>query len=156
MKNVFILLSFLCVATNVYAHCEVPCGIYDDKARVQEIHEHTSTVLKAMNQVKELQAVDGEKNYNQIVRWINNKEKHAEEIQDIVHQYFMTQRIKPKSDDDEAYEKYVKELTLLHKILVHAMKSKQSLDTTHPEKMDALLHEFAASYFPDEAKGSQK
>jgi nickel superoxide dismutase len=33
-------------------------------------------------------------NYNQLVRWIMNKETHADEIQRIVTQYFMTQRIK--------------------------------------------------------------
>lgn len=135
----------------VHAHCEVPCGIYDDQLRVRMIHEHTSTIAKAMMQIKELSA-EGDKNYNQIVRWITTKDKHAEEIQQIVYQYFMTQRIKPK--DGEMREKYIKELTLLHEMLIYAMKSKQTLDEANPAKIDELLHAFSDSYFAAEAKGS--
>lgn len=155
MKNIFIFgvlsLCFLVNPQFVAAHCEVPCGIYDDQLRVRLIHEHAGTIAKAMKQIKELSA-EGDKNYNQIVRWVSNKETHAEEIQEIVYQYFMTQRIKPK--DGEAKEKYVTELTLLHKILIHAMKSKQGTDESHPTAIDELLHDFSASYFAAEAKGS--
>ncbi len=155
MKTILTLLvvSLACITYGqpVQAHCEVPCGIYDDQMRVRMIHEHSATILKAMKQIKELSA-EGDKNYNQIVRWVTNKEKHAEEIQEIVYQYFMTQRIKPK--DDDMREKYVTELTLLHRILIHAMKSKQGLDESHPAKIDELLHEFSDSYFAAEAKGS--
>ena len=148
-----LLLSFVSVSS-VFAHCEVPCGIYDDQARVQMIHEHSGTILKAMKEIKKLQA-EGDKNYNQIVRWITNKEKHAEEIQEIVYQYFLTQRIKPKTDGDQ-YTKYIEQLTLLHQILIEAMKSKQTLDVSHPAKIDELVHKFSESYFAAEMKGSQK
>lgn len=156
MKNLIATLALL-VAVGLYAqpaqaHCEVPCGIYDDQVRVRLIHEHAGTVLKSMQKIKELSA-EGDKNYNQLIRWVSNKDEHAKEIQEIVYQYFMTQRIKPK-DGDEA-EKYVTELTLLHKILIHAMKSKQTTDESHPAKIDELLHEFSASYF-GEHKGSHK
>jgi nickel superoxide dismutase len=50
-------------------------------------------------------------NYNQLVRWVSNKEKHANEIQHIVTQHFMTQRIKADA------EKYVEKLAILHKML---------------------------------------
>ena len=33
---------------DVLAHCEIPCGIYDDQTRVQLIHEHIGTIEKAM------------------------------------------------------------------------------------------------------------
>ncbi|MCA9403954.1 MAG: superoxide dismutase [Candidatus Omnitrophica bacterium] len=155
MKSLLTFVLFVCAAClyaqPVQAHCEIPCGIYDDQLRVRMIHEHTATIAKAMRQIKELSA-EGDKNYNQIVRWITNKEKHAEEIQEIVYQYFMTQRIKPMEGDMR--EKYIKELTLLHEILIHAMKSKQGLDESNPEKIDELLHEFSDSYFAAEAKGS--
>ena len=150
--TLFVLsLTLLATARPAAAHCEVPCGIYDDQLRVRLIHEHAGTILKAMQQIKSLSA-EGDKNYNQLVRWIDNKETHAEEIQHIVYQYFMTQRIKPK--DGDMREKYVKELTLLHQILIHAMKSKQGTDESHPAKIDELLHEFSDSYFAAEAKGS--
>ncbi len=150
------LLSALIIAMAMQAqpaaaHCEIPCGIYDDELRVRLVHEHAGTVLKSMNQINEL-SKDGDKNYNQLIRWVSNKEQHANEIQEIVTQYFMTQRIKPK-DDEAGMAKYNKELSLLHQVLLHAMKAKQTTDASHPAKIDELMHEFSESYF-GEHKGS--
>ena len=35
-------------AANAWAHCEIPCGIYDDHARIHSIEEHISPSEKAM------------------------------------------------------------------------------------------------------------
>jgi nickel superoxide dismutase len=67
--------------------------------------------------------------------------KHATRIQDIVTQYFMTQRIKPKQ------EKYAKKLTLLHRMLLAAMKCKQTTDVAHVEELRKLLKKFEKLYF---------
>jgi nickel superoxide dismutase len=75
------------------------------------------------------------------VRWVNNKEHHANEIQHIVTQYFMTQRIKP---DQENYEKKV---TVLHKMLLAAMKCKQTTDLANETTLTSLLKEFEGLYF---------
>ena len=105
----FLALVFLmAAAANAWAHCEIPCGIYDDQARADLIAEHIQTIEKSMDQVVELSG-QTPVNYNQLVRWVNNKEHHANEIQHIVTQYFMTQRIKP---DQENYEKKVLTLAL--------------------------------------------
>ena len=79
-------------------------------------------------------------NYNQLVRWISSKETHANEIQHIVTQYFMTQRIKPDA------KKYDEKLKALHHMLIYAMKSKQTADTANTEKLKALLKEFEILY----------
>ena len=71
------------VAVPASAHCQIPCGIYDDELRVQLIEEHITTVEKSMNQIIALGAAEN-MNYNQLVRWVSNKEAHAQEIQDIV------------------------------------------------------------------------
>lgn len=122
------------------SHCEIPCGIYDDKARIDMITEHIVTIEKAMNEIVELQSTKT-LNYNQITRWIMNKERHATEIQDIISQYFMAQRIKPGAD------KYEKKLVLLHKILISAMKCKQTTDLTHASSLKTFLKEFQTIYF---------
>ena len=36
------------------AHCQVPCGIFDDPARVDALKEDAATVRKAMVQINEL------------------------------------------------------------------------------------------------------
>jgi len=130
----------------VFSHCEIPCGIYNDEMRIQMISEHITTIEKAMKQVQELSKEDP-KNFNQIVRWIVNKEKHAEEIQHVVSQYFLTQRIKvPDENDAEAMARYQKQLSLCHSLLVYAMKTKQTTDLTNVEKLKSLLHEFEHAY----------
>lgn len=151
LKSVVIILILLIIASSsqiLNAHCEVPCGIYGDSLRVALIKEHITTVEKAMIQINKLSG-ESEKNYNQIVRWVVNKEEHAEKIQEIVSQYFLHQRIKLTDPTDEkAYSKYQKQLEQLHKLLVYSMKSKQSTDLKIIEKLKTTTDEFASLYFP--------
>jgi nickel superoxide dismutase len=143
-KMVTIILSSLCLICmfpiQSFSHCEIPCGIYDDEMRIEMIYEHIATIEKSMNQIKELEK-EGNQNYNQLVRWIVNKENHASELQEIVSQYFMTQRIKPDTKD------YEKKLGLLHQMLVYSMKCKQTTDLTHVNTLKGLVKEFQGLYF---------
>jgi len=137
----------LFMAGSAAGHCEIPCGIYGDRMRVKMLEEHCQTVEKSMKQVKELQA-DPSGNANQLVRWVVNKEDHANKIQEIVYQYFMNQRVKPVDEGEgETYERYVKQITLLHGMLVQAMKCKQTTDEAHVEKLRSLLDAFEKAYF---------
>jgi nickel superoxide dismutase len=129
------------------AHCEVPCGIYGDSIRIALLYEHISTIEKSMNMINELSAKD-KPDYNQLVRWVVNKEEHAKKIQEIVSQYFLHQRVKPKSSaEGAAYNKYVKQLELLHHVSVFAMKSKQSTDLGIIETLREKVHGFEHAYF---------
>ena len=128
------------------AHCEIPCGIYGDEMRFAMIYEHIATIEKSMQMIVEL-SKEADKNYNQLVRWVGNKEEHANHIQEIVSQYFLTQRIKiADKKDKDAYQKYVKQTTLLHQVLIYAMKTKQSLDVTNTKRLRALLEKFEEIY----------
>lgn len=151
MKKFAITLSLVFVmgVLNLKAlpHCEVPCGIYTDQLRIELIKEHITTIDKAMKQIEEFSSAEVV-NYNQLVRWINTKEHHARLIQDIVEQYFMTQRVKPVSpDDQEAYKKYIHQLTLLHEMLVWSMKCKQSTDVASTQALSEKTDAFAKAYF---------
>jgi len=129
-----------------YSHCQIPCGIYDDDARVATIREHITTIEKSMREIDKLAAAKVP-NYNQLVRWVSNKDHHADLISEIVTQYFMMQRIEPADPTDEqAYGQYVKQLTLLHRMLIAAMKSKQTTDTQYTAELRGLLSEFAHAY----------
>jgi nickel superoxide dismutase len=141
----------LTVAASAGAHCQIPCGIYDDELRVRLIEEHITTVEKSMNQIISLSAAETV-DYNQLVRWVDNKEKHAQEIQDIVTAYFMAQRIKPPKDhgDEPAVNEYLHKLALLHQIQVHAMKAKQSTDLEQIETLRELVTKFRKAYFGEE------
>jgi len=146
-----ILALIMILSSMVYSHCQIPCGIYDDPARFVMLAEHITTIEKSMKQIVELSAKE-KPNMNQIVRWVNNKESHADELSQIVTYYFMTQRIKPvdKAESD-SYQAYIRKLTLLHEMLVYNMKAKQTTDLSNVEKLRTLLAEFQAVYFEQRA-----
>ncbi len=149
-KVIFTAVVFLLgVAPNLYAHCQVPCGIYDDQMRIHQMEEHIATIEKSIMMILELSQA-GEKNYNQIVRWVNNKEDYAKEISDIVVDYYLAQRLKPVDPGADGYDKYVKELKLLHEMLVTAMKAKQTADLETVGKLRVLLSDFEQLYFEPE------
>lgn len=130
-------------------HCQIPCGIYGDKMRVDMIMEDAATIEKGMEMIRQL-GKEGT-NFNQIVRWTVNKDQHAQAIQSTVAAYWLAQRIKqPKSQNDADWKKYRKQLELMHGITVAAMKCKQTTDTTHVAALRRHLMEFAQTYFSAE------
>ena len=146
-----VVVALIAAAVPASAHCQIPCGIYDDELRVQLIEEHIGTVEKSMKKIVEIggaETVD----YNQLVRWVDNKEAHAQKIQDIVTAYFMAQRIKPPKDhgDEKAMNEYIHKLALLHAIQIHAMKAKQSTDLDEIENLRKLTTQFRAAYFGED------
>ena len=151
-----ILVSVMVFASIVYSHCQIPCGIYGDKGRFDMITEHITTIEKSMKMITELSKQD-KPNMNQIVRWVQNKEKHADDISHIITYYFMAQRVKPAlKTDSQEYDEYVKKLTLLHKMLVYSMKAKQTTDLANVEKLRSLLAEFNSVYFGETDRSGHK
>ena len=143
---VSILAAVAIIASIAHSHCQIPCGIYDDDARFDEITEHITTIEKSMKLITELSAQD-KPNMNQIVRWVNNKEAHADELSEIVTYYFMAQRVKlPAEGDAKAHNEYIKKLTILHRMLVYSMKAKQTTDLANVELLKSSLDEFHKAY----------
>jgi nickel superoxide dismutase len=127
------------IGSIVFAHCQIPCGIFNDKMRIELMKEHVTTIEKS---IKELEAGADQ---NQAVRWVMNKELHADELAEIVTYYFMAQRIKPGT------EGYNEKLTQLHEILIYAMKAKQSTDMANVANLREWIHKFEHSYLGAEA-----
>jgi len=151
MKRKFVLCFFalMCLfcLPNVFPHCQIPCGIYNDEMRFTMMKENIQTIEKSMKQIIEL-SKEPDKNANQLVRWVLNKEQHADELAQIVTYYFLTQRIKPVTEDDAAaFEDYLFKISLLHKMLVVAMKTKQTTDLNNVEELVSLLQDFHNAYF---------
>lgn len=129
-------------APAVQAHCEIPCGIYDDHARVQSMLEDADTIIKSAKLIGELAGKTDAQSQNQLVRWVTNKEKHAQSIIDTISNYFLTQRVKADQSD------YTERLKKHHAVIVAAMKAKQNADG---EFAKALKKNIAAlaSYYPE-------
>ncbi len=141
------VLTFVAIIASIaYSHCQIPCGIYDDEGRFDAISEHITTIEKSMKEIERLSA-EAKPNMNQIVRWVNNKELHADELSEIVTYYFMAQRVKlPVDNDAKAYDDYIKKLTRLHRMLVYAMKAKQTTDLANVQELRSLLDKFHKIY----------
>ena len=122
------------------AHCEVPCGIYDDDARITEMLEDQATIAKAIKSIHTLSESPNPNNINQLARWVSTKEAHATNTQHIIAQYFMTQKIKADSDN------YVGKLTSAHAVMVAAMKCKQSAEPETVEALKAAIEAFHKVY----------
>lgn len=141
-----IAFCLLAAPASLLAHCEIPCGVYGDDARFAALEEDLTTIEKAMVQIAALAGQTDAQSANQLARWVATKEDHANKIQRVVAQYFMTQRLKAVEEGDEAMAAYTGKLVLLHKMLRGAMRCKQTVDLEQVEKMRALLHEFKHAY----------
>jgi len=143
MKNLFlsILLFFTaCASKDIFAHCQVPCGIYGDQNRFEQMLEDQSTIEKASKLIHELSGKKDAQSMNQIARWVATKESHASAIQTTIADYFMAQRI--KSSD----LKYEDKLTKAHAVIVAAMKCKQSVDAKNASALKEAILSFHKSY----------
>jgi nickel superoxide dismutase len=148
MKKVSLLLSAMLFGTSLLAlplaraHCQIPCGIYDDYARVLSMLEDTATVDKAVKLIGELAGKSDAQSQNQLVRWVSNKESHAQKVIATISDYFLTQRVKPSQKD------YTERLQKHHAVIVAAMQAKQNTD---PKFAKALKQSIEAllPYYPE-------
>ena len=146
-----LFIPFLLLQGFLFAHCQVPCGIYNDAARIVQLQEDFATIQKAMNKIKNLSLKKDATSMNQMTRWIMTKEDHASKIQKVVSEYFLTQRIKAKAEGSEI-DTYVKQTTTLHQILVSAMKCKQTVDAGHVDDGLHQIKTFIDLYFDTHGK----
>jgi nickel superoxide dismutase len=111
LKTISYIVSYLLFTYIGLGHCQIPCGIYDDFSRIEQLHED------AINEFSDQADIQSSQ---QLIRWVNNKEAHAEAIIQMISNYFLTQRIKPSQED------YDQRLMDHHSVIIQAMKVKQS------------------------------
>jgi small subunit ribosomal protein S27Ae len=83
---------------------------------------------------------------NQMIRWINVKEEHADKIIKLVSDYCLCQRVKKevfKNDED-----YVLALKSHHAVMQNAMKCKQNVDTAAVDGLDHAIADMSKMYLP--------
>lgn len=134
--------SGLMLPQTVQAHCQVPCGIYNDYARVQSMLEDAATVEKAGRLINELAGKKDAQSQNQLIRWVNTKEQHAQNVISTISDYFLTQRVKPDQKD------YSKRLQKHHAVIIAAMKAKQNADVKYGESLTKSI-EALSGYYPE-------
>lgn len=124
--NIALLLRFLPSYT-AYAHCDVPCGIYDPTgARIA-----AATVLKMVQKIDELDKKGemSKDSFNSMVRFIWTKEEHArkckEEILVLWTDYFKQEHLEMFPDLHETFWKAAKLCS----------KNKQTVDLTSAQEL---------------------
>lgn len=124
-----------------YPHCQIPCGIYDDHARLRAMLEDAATVEKSARLIAELADKSDAQSQNQLVRWVMNKERHAQNIISTITDYFLTQRVKPSQNN------YAERLKKHHAVIIAAMKAKQNADVTFAEMLRKSIMALS-DYYP--------
>lgn len=149
-KQMVIVLVAGFVAANipvtVSAHCQVPCGIYDDAARIVRMHEDVTTIEKAIGKIGELAGQSDAQSANQLGRWITTKESHASHIITVVSEYFLTQKVKPVAPGADGYDAYLTKLADHHAVMTAAMKAKQNADEEYTAALSAAIDKLAEHY----------
>jgi len=128
------------------AHCQVPCGIFDDPARVAELREDAGTIAKAMDQISLLSGQHDAQSANQAARWIVTKEHHASHIIEVVSEYFLAQRVKPVARGDDGMRPYARSLMDHHAVIVAAMKAKQNTDKSFADALAQAIEAMGEHY----------
>jgi len=132
--------------TITFNHCQVPCGIFDDPAIVNEMREACTTIRRAMRSSRALHQTMGSDllSLNQMVRWINTKEEHCNKIISLVSDYCLCQRVKRanfKSESD-----YLQALKTHHVAMQAAMKAKQSMDESDCIALEHAVEDLSKMY----------
>jgi nickel superoxide dismutase len=140
LSTAAVVAMFGLPAAFVFAHCEMPCGIYHDDRRFEEMHEDQETIAKAIDQIRTLSETHSPTDINQVGRWIVTKEEHATNTQHLIAQYFMTQRIKPEDAN------YAERLQAAHAVMVAAMKCKQDADPATADALHDAIDMFQDAY----------
>lgn len=119
----------------VYAHCDVPCGIYETDTMT-----HAAATCKRMvEKYKEIGEVDDEnpESMNTAIRCVMTKEKHAQKCKDELYllwsDYFKPEHIEKFPDLHEKFWLAAKQCG----------KVKQTMSIDECEKLIDMVHEIS-------------
>mmetsp|Transcript_18201 Transcript_18201/g.42354 ORF Transcript_18201/g.42354 Transcript_18201/m.42354 type:complete len:181 (+) Transcript_18201:68-610(+) len=124
-------------------HCQVPCGIFNDDGRIAAILEDAVTIRKAVSEMQSLHKAGTLQDMHQIIRWVNTKEEHASKIMTTVADYFLAQKVKPALLQ---HDEYADVLERHHKVILAAMKTKQSSEMDAVDALDKAIQELRIVY----------
>lgn len=152
MRILKILINLLPVNT-IYAHCDIPCGIYDPHNMQMAAH----TVIRMVQMIQEVKASSPEPEFeerkkiiSQISRLTEVKEEHSElvkhELRVLWADYFK----------EEHLEKYPDLHDLVFKTMKLASKARQEINMEAAEELLANTQKIAEIFFETKGLKSKK
>ena len=126
----------------VYAHCDVPCGIYE----TDTMRHAAETCLKMIDKIAELPDDDAHKSdtHNNFIRIVGTKEKHAQLCKDQIY-LLWSDYFKP-----EHLQKFPDLHTTMWEAAKQCGKVKQSINKDEAQKLLTMVAGIAAMF--DESK----
>ena len=151
--NVLRLVDRVFPPQTVFAHCDVPCGIYDP--HLAQVAAHT--VLRMANMIDEFQTSSAEPPFeerkriiSQISRLTKVKEEHAElvkhEIRVIWGDYFKDEHLKQHKAIHQ----------LVFKIMKQASVARQNVDIKAANELLGMVQMFAEIFWETKGRKVQK
>lgn len=122
----------------VYAHCDVPCGIYE----TDTMRHAADTCVRMLEKIEALPDAKGEKTteHNNFVRMVGNKEKHAQLCKDQIF-LLWSDYFKPE---------HLQKIPNLHNTMWLAAKQcstvKQTLDMAEAKKLVEMVAAIAKMF----------
>lgn len=143
-KVIYSLLTKILPTQNVYAHCDVPCGIYDPKAA----QVAAATVLKMTQKIDELDKANqmDKQTFNSMVRFIWTKEEHARKCKEEIL-ILWTDYFKP-----EHLDKFPNLHDLFWKTAKLCSKTKQEVSLEAAESLVKAVDEIADVFTKSKTK----
>lgn len=124
------------------AHCQLPCGIYHDDMIYDLIDQYAETMYKGitvMNQSK----LDSVHDFNELTRWVIEKEKESNETAQLITFYFLQQKIKPGEPET------TKRLEAAHKLLFLLVAIKQNNEIRFVDQFAKQWEDFKLMFHPE-------
>jgi nickel superoxide dismutase len=144
LKEVFNFLEFFIPAKKVYAHCDIPCGIYDP--HLAQVSAHTVIRMNMLiSQLKPLSTgskAEEINDYNhKLIRYTDIKEKHSElckqELRILWGDYFKPEHVQKFPELHELFWKSMKD----------ASKAKQEINMRAAEELLNTVNKIAEIFW---------
>ncbi|HSX57998.1 MAG TPA: superoxide dismutase, Ni [Candidatus Saccharimonadales bacterium] len=139
------LIDLLFKPKIAYAHCDIPCGIYDPHNAQMGAH----TVIRMTQLISELEG-DSHENEHKLARYTAVKEKHAElvekEVVTLWSDYFKEEHFKANPNLTE----------LVQQILKLTSKTRQNIDKEASEEMLSKTQELAEIFYKTKNRESKR
>ncbi len=135
-----VVAGFSFTTISAQAHCQLPCGIFDDHARIQMMLEDAVTIERSMILIDKMSDKTDPRSQNQLVRWVMNKEYYSQNIITIISDYFLAQRVNSTQKDFK--ERLVKH----HEVMIAAMRTKQNVDLKYVERLKQTINALSVYY----------
>lgn len=137
MKKLLFIISKILPENITYAHCDIPCGIYDPHRAQMAAH----TVIRMTSLLSEAKDEDEKSLLHKIARLTAIKEEHAEIVKEetriIWADYFKEEHLK----------QYPNLHNLVFKIMKLSSKSKQEINSEAANALLASVQEFSEIFY---------